>query len=475
MLPGRLTAIESGFVALPVDLDRGAQSGSTSRTRMLFVGLCAYVLSQGFTIPISSVGPSWAIWPLLSDGALAVMFLGWLVASRQRDKTSRVCQTVFNGLLAIMLWCLVSFACMALVYATPYSPPGEKGVSFGAFQLFRMMEFLAVFSFTSSTPLTKRRVKILDWIATATLLFACTSILLTYSSVISSTYFCGHLPDSDLSGPWIPMIKGHGQGLGTLGYNHGYIALQIMFLLGLRLILNAGQPSLPNIVLLIFLILCVALTGARSGLATMLLFSVSVVISLYSLEVIVLAFLSCLSAALLVIVIVLASATQVSEEQGDLLERLSTTKEFYKSENLSGRDDIWSEKLNNLNTHPYQWMVGGGFGCAVDDKGVNAHSLPLQIVSELGLVGLLGIGALLTGLLKLLWACVDDRKVLFLLVSTSLIGSMTQETFYPVPASLHFLGLFFCILGIDLRWNYRARAHQLIFFEKLRESSDGRP
>ena len=34
---------------------------------------------------------------------------------------------------------------------------------------------------------------------------------------------------------------------------------------------------------------------------------------------------------------------------------------------------------------------------------------------------------------------------------------MTQETFYPVPASLHFLGLFFCILAIDLRWNYRAK------------------
>ena len=326
----------------------------------MFVGLCAYILSQGFTIPILPVGPSWAIWPLLSDAALVVMFLGWLVARRTLDTNSRVHRTVFYGLLVITLLCLVSFAWMALVYATSYSPPGEKGVSFGAFQLFRMMEFLAVFFFTSSTPLSRRRVAILKWIATVTLLFACTSIVLTYSSVITSTDFCGHLPDSELSGPWIPSIKGYMQGLGTLGYNHSYVALQVMFLLGLRLILNAGRSSLPNIVLLLLSIVCVALTGARSGLATMLLFGMSVVISSYSIKEIVLASLSCLLAVLLGVV--LAGDTQRGERDVELLERLSTTKEFYKSENLSGRDDIWSEKLDNLNTHPSQWIVGGGFG-----------------------------------------------------------------------------------------------------------------
>ena len=82
---------------------------------------------------------------------------------------------------------------------------------------------------------------------------------------------------------------------------------------------------------------------------------------------------------------------------------------------------------------------------------------PYTIISELGLVGLLAIGAMMMWLLRVLWTCIDDRKVLFLLVLTSLIGSMTQETFYPVTASLHFLGLFFCILAIDLRWNYRTR------------------
>ena len=312
MLTGRLTAIQSDSVDLSVELDREAQSGPSARTRILFVGLCAYILSQGFTIPIVPLGPSWAIWPLLSDAALVVMFLGWLVAPRQLDKNSRVRRTVFNGLSAIMLLCLVSFAWMALVYATPYSPPGEKGVSFGVFQLFRMMEFLAVYFFTSSTPLSRQRVAILDWITTVTLLFACTSIVLTYFSVISSSYYCGHLPDSDLSGPWIPMIKGYGQGLGTLGYNHAYVSLQIMFLLGLRLILNAGQPSLPNIVLLLLSILCVALTRARSGLATMLLFGMSVVISSYSIKGIVLAFLSCLLAALLGVV--LAGDTQRGEQ-----------------------------------------------------------------------------------------------------------------------------------------------------------------
>ncbi len=464
MLSGQLTAFQSDFVDLSVEFDRGALSSPSTRTRILFVGLCAYIVSQGFSIPICALGPSWAIWPLLSDAALVVMFLGWFVAPRQRDKGSRVRQTVFNGLLAIMLLCLVSFAWMALVNATSSFPSGEKGVSFGLFQLFRMMEFLAVYFFTSSTPLSRRRVAILDWITAVTLLFACTSIVLTYCSVISPSYYCGHLPDSELSGPWIPMIEGHGQGLGTLGYNHAYVASQIVFLLGLRLILNAGRPSLPNIVLLFLSILCVALTGARNGLAIMLLFGMSVVFSSYSMKAVIVISLSCLSAALLGVV--LAGDTLDSEQHVELLERLSTTKEFYKAENLAGRDSIWSESVDDLNKHPYQWIVGGGFGSAIDHIGSNAHNLPIQIISELGLVGLLTFAAMMKWLLKLLWTCVDDRKVLFLLVSTLLIGSMTQENFYPVPASGHCLGLFFCILAIDLRWNYRARRASTKCFEE---------
>ncbi len=440
---------------------RQAHSAPASHTRTLFVGVCAYILSQCFTIPISALGPSWAIWPLLSDAALVVMFLGWLVAPRQLDTNSRVRRTVLDCLVAIILLCLVSFAWMALVYATSYSPSEEKGVSFGVFQLFRMMEFLAVYFFTSSTPLSRRRIAILDWCATATLLFACASIVLTYSSVISSSYFCGHLPDSDLSGPWIPMIEGRGEGLGTIGYNHSFVASQIMFLLGLRLILNAGQSSLPNIVLLLLSILSVALTGARAGLAMMLLFGMSVVFSSYSMKEIILVFLSCLSAALLGVVLF---GDTHSEQDVELLERLSTTKDFYKAENLSGRDEIWSEKVDNLNKHPYQWMVGGGFGSAIDNKGLNAHNLPLHIISELGLVGLLAFGAMMKSLLKLLWTCIDDRKVLFLLVTTLLIGSMTQENFYPVPASGHTLGLFFCILAIALRSKYRTGRASSHFF-----------
>jgi len=144
---------------------RRAHGDPASRTRMLFAGVCAYILSQGFSIRISALGPSWAISPLLSDAALVVMFLGWLVTPRQLDTNSRVRRTVLDCLVAIMLLCLVSFRWVALVYATSYSPSGEKEVSFGAFQLFRMMEFLTVYFFTSSTALSRRRAAISDWVA----------------------------------------------------------------------------------------------------------------------------------------------------------------------------------------------------------------------------------------------------------------------------------------------------------------------
>lgn len=71
MLSGQLKVFQSDFVDLSVELDRGALRSPSTRTRILFVGLCAYILSQGFTIPILPVGPSWAIWPLLSDAVLA--------------------------------------------------------------------------------------------------------------------------------------------------------------------------------------------------------------------------------------------------------------------------------------------------------------------------------------------------------------------------------------------------------------------
>jgi O-antigen ligase len=51
---------------------------------------------------------------------------------------------------------------------------------------------------------------------------------------------------------------------------------------------------------------------------------------------------------------------------------------------------------------PLCWAFGSGFG-SINDFGEAAHNLALQIVFELGLVGLRMVGTMFSALLRMTW------------------------------------------------------------------------
>ena len=77
--------------------------------------------------------------------------------------------------------------------------------------------------------------------------------------------------------------------------------------------------------------------------------------------------------------------------------------------------------------------------------------LPLHIILETGIVGLLMFFLLFSNILKCLYQNESGTKPVFWVTVCLLIGSISQETFYPVAALGHFLGFYLSSVAIVLR------------------------
>lgn len=133
-----------------------------------------------------------------------------------------------------------------------------------------------------------------------------------------------------------------------------------------------------------------------------------------------------------------------------IVARQTSTFEGYKADNLAGRTNIWEAHLQSLDDRPWTWMVGYGFGSAIT-RGNQAHMQPLNMVSEIGLIGL-AIGLVLMGItLKALWDWEAAGHPMLWGTVALLFTSLTQETLYPVAAFGHFLGFYLVAVAIALR------------------------
>lgn len=419
------------------------------RSEKVFRALCLYLISQSFTIPIIPIGP-WAAWPCLSDFAIAYLGITFLFDKKHLQPTSLSSQRILNFLPIIFLGCLASY----LGYLLGSHTGAEKGANFGLFQIYRLLEFFLVFGITTRIPFDQKRITTLRTITTWVFLFVCLGIFLTFFAIVPLTLVGAHLPKSaGAAGPWsyyaTPRV---GEGWGTIGYNHAYVCAQVILLIGLYLHLTPThlKRSLRSFTGLYLVIAVIAsfLTGSRSGFGVMLLLALtqwikkpSYIITLLTTLVLGLPFAGLVQWAL-----------KSSSQSGDgfILDRQLTIFAAGDRNNLSGRDEIWHHRLDFLEAEPWRWISGSGFGSAVD-SGNNAHMLALQITIETGLIGL-GIFLFLFGLILLLLYRFESGSRDFLLTTIALlISSVSQETFYPVPALGHFLGFYLCCLAIALR------------------------
>lgn len=400
------------------------------------------ILAQSFTIPVLAVGPSWAVWPTLADVAVVLLVIfGVLKISGSAPPDARG-PALVSGLCA--LGALVSYA-LWVVLGVNNLPQQQSGIEVGGYQLARLAQALAVYWVVSRLRFDEKQRHILGNAVGITLGVVCAGVLLTGLGVVQRAVFAAHLPVSHQSGPWLEYILGQDSaGLGTIGYNHSYVAMQLLMLLALRLHLGSRHPFVDG-GLAAIVWAATFLSGARNGLATATLF-----LALWLWKKPRQAAAAGVVAGTLIL---LASASALRSDANieDLIERQGTIMHSTEARNLSGRDGIWRERLRFLNEEPIRWITGSGFGSAYQ-SGDNAHMLYLHLVVETGICGLscflVLFGVVLRALAK---AERQAPKALWLCTVVLLVSGITQETLYPTPAFGGFLVLYSLSVALALQ------------------------
>jgi len=256
--------------------------------------------------------------------------------------------------------------------------------------------------------------------------------------------FSAHLPGGYQAGAWVHYVRSTGAGgagLGTIGYNHGYVAAQVLLLVSLRIHLSSGQKAFSDGILLFVSIIACFLSGSRAGMAASLVFAVALWAKkpIYTL--------------IVVVLLSVAAITVPADWLANLdpiMERQLTLTKAYEPQNWSGRVDIWVDRLAFLNENPVRWIIGSGFGSAVE-SGSNAHMLYFHIILETGLIGLSTFLLLGHKVLQYLRRHESSAQPILWITVALLVSSLTQETFYPDTSMGQFLGFYLCSLAVALR------------------------
>jgi hypothetical protein len=322
----------------------------------------------------------------------------------------------------------------------------------GAFQIVTMLKFLSIFWIAARIPLTPQRLAILRKLSIGVFLAVIVSIVLSYLNIVPVNMMAPQIPaDAGVAGPWHKYAApdyAERRGWGSVGYNHAYTAVHVLLLLALCMHLGSPRTALLDSTLVLLGVMGCFLSGSRAGLAAMLFFA-----AVYWFKKPVHGVAALLVSGLIagaVFAIYPGMLTALETELSQIVQRQSVLTDSPNRDDLVGRAEIWEARIAFLDEDPVRWIVGSGFG-AVLDSGSAAHMLPLHIIVEMGIVSL-ALFILLFGLiLTALYRHGGGQKVLFWATIALLFSSATQETFYPVPALGHFMGLYFYAMAVVFR------------------------
>jgi hypothetical protein len=407
--------------------------------RWPFIALCAYILSHAFAIPLLAIGPSWAVWPTLSDFALVFLATSCLFYASSMSFVVGAQWKVCIWMAAAFLACLISLAC-SMAWLAPM--PGSKALVFGVFQFLRFVAVLAVFWATSRIALTPARHTVLRGVTGFTLLLAAGGVFATSFDLIPPEVLTAHLPsDLDTAGPWHFYSLGEpARGWGALSYNRACVSAQLLMLLALHLRFADQGSSFPRVAAMGVTLGACFFSGSRAGLAAA---GALMLLMARPRETLVL---------LVAAVAVGAYWTRSEQVPADLVELSEGHAALMNpaaESSLNGRLELWEEHSAFLKDHPVLVLTGAGFG-SVADLVDNAHCMPLQILMELGILGLVAWMALVASALVYLHRHEAGTRVIFYATIALLVTSLTQETFYPIPAMGRFLDLYCCAFALAL-------------------------
>lgn len=466
--------------------DRGARPPRHPRTvidpipqsRGVFVALCGYLASQAYTLPLVPIGP-WPLWPGLPDLMIGALVVAWLFMPRTAAVPGATRRTAVRVMLGLTIFGAASYVCFTLLLRnlnTVTFGAHQQGPGFGLFEVVRLIEFLVLFWIAAGVPYTPFRLNVLRRVVTGAFVVVAVTMIVTFHNIVPSRVFAPLLPQGPVrAGAWsYYLLNSDGYGLGTISYTHAYVAAQLTLLLGLALHLrgrrhHAGNP-VGNSLLIALALAASLLSGSRAGFAGVLLLAGIFVLMQSPRWVLHLTLTLALLGA--VAFVVLSSRPPTEGGSGgplaSIVQHQVDAFQPYHTENLVGRDNIWSGRLDNLGRHPWRVVTGWGLGSSPDTgPALSPHMLPLQIIMELGVGMLVLLGFICTRMLRAVWHREGPDHPFFWTTIALLVSSATQETFYPVPSTGYFLGFYLVALTIVLRANRLPSAY---FPENHRQS-----
>lgn len=413
---------------------------------------CAYVVSQVYMVPVWLVGPSWSVWPSITDLVVALMFVCLFFVRRDRPNAGPEVRTIKRYLLVLAVCSVVSYLTLTLnlLGLKTVDVFSDKGQYFGLYQLYRFGQFLTVFWLVTRIDLDARRKVWLRRCIAFTFWASSASVLANYFGLIDTPMLAPQIPkDLGVAGPWAFYSLGVvGRPVGGISFHHAYPTVQLLVLSATYLCFLAAECVWLPSAILTCLWGCGLVSGSRAGFVAVCLFVAIVVLTrprrLLALTVVV---------VFGALAWVYASADFAST-LAPALDRQKSITTSYDEDGLAGRVEIWSDRVALLNENPAFWLTGTGFGSAAE-SGSNGHMLYLHITLEAGLVGCVIFLVFFQRVGVFLWRAAANGRIMCYATVALLVSAVSQETFYPVPALGHFCGMYLFSAAAILSTNRR--------------------
>jgi hypothetical protein len=399
-----------------------------------FVFIC-FLLSQGYVVPVLLVTSNWALWPSLVDICFAVFIIITIFRARNNRTDANICY-LQKAMIAYILVSVISF-----VVITIYSSDSGRGINFGGYQLYSLCKFYLMLWAAGKMPIDGVRLKIINRVLFVLALWVCGVVILRYYVV--DVDFYQTIKDPLVAGPWA--YSNRNIITSILGYNHGFTAAQILLIIALCIQtgFNKQKLNLFEMLLLAMGVVSCFLTQSRAGFVSFVIFAIIMMVE-KSLKIAVFV-------AMTFVLIGIMSHAPIVQYDGDVIinRQMWFTSSNIDVSVLSGRDQIWKDKIQLMQEQPLILLFGSGFGMAAEGN-VNAHMLILHMIIELGLIGTAIIAIRSFGVMKILFRYRERLKPMLACTIALLISTLSQETFYPVPAFGWFIGLFIVSLRVAL-------------------------
>jgi hypothetical protein len=432
----------------------GLRSGGRAQT-VAFWLCCAYVLSQVYMVPVWLIGPSWSVWPSVTD-LVVLLMMTWLPFVRMAGTMTPEIVTIKRYLVLLACGAVASYfgLTLNLLDLKTVDAANEKGQYFGLYQVYRLGQFLVVFWFATELDLTAKRRLLLRRTIGLTFWITCASLLANYFGLFETPMLAPQIPRSPgTAGPWAFYSLGLvGSPVGAISFHRAYPAVQLLLLAATYIcLIPPGRIWLPSLTLVSLFVGCLV-SDSRAGFVAACVFAVIFVASRPRVLV------AMTAIGVFAIPIGVYLSDEFSGALSRAVERQSTISTSYEEDGFAGRVEIWNDRLALLNRHPVFWAAGTGYGSAVE-TGSNGHMLYLHIALECGLVGLVGFLVLSQRITVFLWRGAEAGRAMCYATIALMVSALTQETFYPVPALGHFCGMYLFCVVVALRHSAASVRH----------------